>query len=355
MAKPTDVKKILVRAPNWIGDAVMCLPALWALKKAYPGAQVTVLAKGRVLPVFKASLTADNVIEYESSGKHKGIIGRIKLSQRIRALHFDLAVLFQNAFDAAFVSFISGIPQRAGYARDFRRLLLTVPVAVTDEIKKKHEVFYYLNIINALEGKGRALPPTPPVPQLNLKKDIVAQAKAILSEHGLDKKPIIGVAPGASYGPSKRWAPEKFAETLARLSRESGFSIVILGGGDDKDACAKVASLIGPSALNLAGKTTLDVAMALLGVFKVFVTNDSGLMHAASALGTPTVAIFGSTDAAKTGPLGKNNRVVSKKTPCAPCFERECRYRHYMCLNSISTDDVYITAVELLKKTKGRF
>jgi heptosyltransferase-2 len=354
MAKPIAVKKILVRAPNWIGDAIMCLPALSALKKIYPSARITALAKGRVLPVFNACSAVDGVIEYESGGRHAGITGRIKLSKQIRALHFDLAVLFQNAFDAAFLSFISGVPQRAGYARDFRKRLLTLPVEVTEEIKKKHEVFYYINIINALEGNGRALPPTAPEPKLSLKKDVIKRAEAILIEHNLDKKHLIGVAPGASYGPAKQWSPEKFAQTLTRLSNEFGLSVIILGGADDKGACDKVADIIGRGALNLAGKTALDTAMALLSFLKVFITNDSGLMHAASALGAPTVAIFGSTDPALTGPLNKNSCVVLKKTPCAPCFERVCRFRHYMCLNNISADEVYLESAELLKKTNSR-
>lgn len=350
MKNAAEIRKILVRAPNWIGDAVMCLPALEALKKTFPKAEVTVLAKGRVAPVFRIVPALTDVMEYESGGRHKGLAGRIRLAREIRRMGFDLAVLFQNAFDAAFLSFISGIPQRAGYARDFRRRLLTLPVKVTDEIKKKHEVFYYLNIINALSGTDAVAPLKPPAPKLRLKKEDTARASAILKERGIEGRPLAGVAPGASYGPAKRWAPEKFAKVIKRLSGELGFTAIVFGAGEDKDACDKVTELSGGDAISLCGATTLSEAMAVLSGLKVLITNDSGLMHIADALGVPVVAVFGSTDASLTGPLGKESVVISKGVKCSPCFERVCRFGHYMCLNSITPDEVYSSARALVKK-----
>lgn len=351
--EPKDIKRILVRAPNWIGDAVMCLPAVAALKAAYPDAEITALTRGRAVPVFENNPAIAEVMEYDAGGRHKGVTGRLRLRKEIKARGFDMAVLFQNAFDAAFVSFISGIPERIGYARDLRRRFLTRPVAVTAEIKKRHQVFYYLNIIKELDAEEASKPPTPVI---RLKEEEIRWAGEFLRQNGIKKEveplqgALIGAAPGASYGPAKRWPAAGFAEALRRLSEEYNGVPVIFGGVDDAEACRDAAELIAGRVINLAGRTTLRQCMALLSRLKVFVTNDSGLMHVAAALGVPTVAVFGSTDAALTGPVGRAVRVVEKKMECAPCFKRECAYGHYRCLKGVDAADVITAARSLLNE-----
>jgi len=346
-----EIKRILVRAPNWIGDAVMCLPAVAALKAVYPDAELTALTRGRAVPVFENNPAIAGVIEYDANGRHKGVTGRFRLRKEIKSRGFDMAVLFQNAFDAAFVSFISGIPERVGYARDLRRRLLTRPVAVTAEIKKRHQVFYYLNIIKELDPKGgidvsgAAMPPTPVI---RLNDEEIRWAEEFLRQNGIKQEALIGAAPGASYGPAKRWPAAGFAEALRRLAMEYNGVPVIFGGPDDAEACKDAAELIAGRVINLAGRTTLRQCMALLARLKVFVTNDSGLMHVAAALGVPTVAVFGSTDAALTGPVGRAVRVVEKRPECAPCFKRECAYGHYRCLKGVDAEDVIAAARSLL-------
>ena len=353
--EPVEIKKILVRAPNWIGDAVMCLPAVAALKAAYPDAEITALTRGRAVPVFENNPAIAEVMEYDANGRHKGVTGRLRLRKEIKARGFDMAVLFQNAFDAAFVSFISGIPERVGYARDLRRRLLTRPVVVTAEIKKRHQVFYYLNIIKELDPK-RGVNATeaskPPTPVIRLKDEEIRWAGEFLRQNGIKKEMLIGAAPGASYGPAKRWPAAGFAEALRRLSTEYNGVPVIFGGVDDAEACRDAAELIAGRVINLAGRTTLRQCMALLSRLKVFVTNDSGLMHVAAALGVPTVAVFGSTDAALTGPVGGAARVVEKKMECAPCFKRECAYGHYRCLKGVDAADVIKAARSLLNEAE---
>lgn len=354
MAVSPDIRRILVRAPNWIGDAVMCLPALASLKELYPASEITVLSKARTLPVFEGNPVVSGTIEYEDKRRHKGITGRLKLSREIKKMGFGLAVLFQNAFDAAFVSFISGIPERAGYARDFRAKLLTVPIKVTEDIKKRHQVFYYLNIVKEL---GAAIPPfeSPPVPRLYLTEEERGRARAFLNESGLDpeKDFLVGASPGASFGKAKMWPPERFAETLNLFIGRFGAVALLFGGADEENACKNVSRRIEGRFLNLAGKLTLREFMAVIKELRVFITNDSGPMHIGSSLGVPTVAVFGSTDPSLTGPLGPSSRAVVKKTGCAPCFERECGYKNYECLRAITAAEVFSAAETLLGKEKG--
>ena len=327
------VKKVLVRAPNWIGDAVMSLPALETLKGLYPSAQIYVLAKTRVMPVFENNPSVAGIIEY--GREHGGFTGRLKLSGELKKHRFDLAVLFQNAFDAALISFLSRIPERAGYARDLRSGLLTRAIPVTEEIKKRHQVYYYLNIVEKLGGR----PPSRITPGLHISREEDLWARGFIKDNGLEGRALFGAAPGASYGPAKRWAPERFAEVLAILKKEQGGAALILGGPEDKEASSAVAALV-PGAIDLSGKLTLRQSIALASFFKAIVTNDSGPMHISAALGVPTVAIFGSTEDSLTGPVGERVAVVRKKIECSPCFDRECRFGHYRCPASIEASDV---------------
>ncbi len=342
--------RILVRTPNWVGDAVMTLPALACLKRLYGGAGITLLAKKKVIPVYEHNPAVQGIIEYGED--FKGLAGRFRLSGRLRTEKFQLAVLFQNAFDAAFISFISRIPQRAGYSRDMRGGLLTIPVRFNDEVKRLHHVFYYLRIVEALgEGCSREA-----WPKIYLSDDERGEARDFLREKGLEGVPVIGASPGASYGPAKMWPPERFARVLIRLSGELGAVPIVFGGPGDAGAAERVFELVEkerPGGLNLAGKVSLRRFMALLTMLRLFITNASGPMHIAAALGLPTVAIFGSTDPRLTGPRGGNVRVVIKETVCSPCFERKCRYGHYRCLTSITAEEVYSEAAELLNRVES--
>jgi heptosyltransferase-2 len=342
-------ERILVRVPNWIGDAVLCLPALECLKALYPSSSVTVLTKSRAVPVFRHNPAVEDIIEYEDRSRHSGIKGRLVLSGEIRERRFDLAVLFQNAFDAAFIAYISRIPRRVGYARDLRTKLLTTPVPVTKEIKSRHQVYYYLNIVKALGGSV----PASPVPRIYLAKDELAWAGEFLRKNGLDKSVLIGAAPGASYGPAKRWMPEHFATVLKEFSFRHGAVPIIFGGAEDAETCKTVSDLVPGKHLNLAGTVDLRQFMSILSYLKVFITNDSGPMHISAALGVPTVAVFGSTDPALTGPLGPQVRVMIKKADCSPCFERECLYNDFRCLASIKPEEVLEAAESMMAEGEG--
>ncbi len=346
--KSRAIKKILVRVPNWVGDAVMTLPALAALHELCGNAEISILAKKVVIPIYETNPAVTDIIEY--SEDHRGLRGRFRLSKTLRAGDFNLAVLFQNAFDAAFISFLSGIPARVGYGRDMRSGLLTEAVPFTDEVRRLHHVEYYLNIIKTLGGKTSA---AKPMPELYVGADELKKAKSFLSEHGLDHTPLIGAAPGASYGPAKMWPAERFAETLIQLSERLGAVPLIFGGPGDAGAAEQVSALVRkkiPGVVNLAGKTTLSGCMALLTRLDLFITNDSGAMHMASALSKSTVAVFGSTDPALTGPRGVKSRVIIKQTECSPCFDRVCKPGHMKCLTAITVDEVVRAAMDLKNK-----
>ena len=344
-----EIKRILLRVPNWVGDAVMTLPALDALHRLYPAAGITVLARSTVIPVYERNPAVADIIEYGE--EFKSVLGRVRLAAILRKRDFHLAVLFQNAFDAALLSFMARIPGRVGYGRDMRSGLLTTAIPFTEEVRRLHHIEYYLNIIEAL---GPVEVGAEPRPSLHLGDDELRWAEAFLGEEGLGgARAIIGAAPGAAYGPAKRWGEERFAEALVRLSEALGAQVLIFGGPGDVETAEVVLEKTRdrvPRALNLAGRTTLRQSMALMKGLEVFITNDSGGMHVAAALGVPTVAVFGSTDPALTGPRGPKTRVLIDKTECSPCFDRQCRFGHMECMERVTVEDVVGAALDLMER-----
>jgi heptosyltransferase-2 len=247
-----------------------------------------------------------------------------------------LAILLQNAFEAALISFLAEIPRRAGYNTDARACILTHPVAVDGNIKRGHQVDYYMEMVGSL-GFQRARP----VPSLQVSAVRQEEAKRRLESFGLGgSQGLVGISPGATYGSAKQWLPERYAELADRTARDFGDRILIFGSGGDKEVAAQVRQNARVSLIDLTGMTTLAQAMALIARCRLFITNDSGLMHVAAALGVPVIAIFGSTDPERTGPRGEVCRVVRRPVPCAPCLKSECP-EDRRCMELISVDEVY--------------
>jgi heptosyltransferase II len=323
-----DYSNILVRSTNWVGDAVMSLPALRAIRERYPKAHIAVLAKPSVADLYSYESLADEIIVYNlqsswSMGKH------------LRDRQFDCAILLQNAFEAAWIAWFAKIPTRIGYKRDGRQLLLTraVDVPRPGEIPR-HERFYYLELLRRA-GLIDALP----------ESDAIRLGSRKLP----NGKRIIGVSPGAAYGTAKRWLPERFAEAAGALAEARGASIALFGTKSERALCEEVARrLNGREVTNYAGQTTLAQFIDLAAGCELFLTNDSGSMHIASALGVPTVAIFGATDDTTTGPTGLNARVVRHPVDCSPCLLRECPIDH-RCMTGVSAERVVKEALQLLK------
>jgi heptosyltransferase II len=327
-----DFSNILIRATNWVGDAVMSLPALRAIRERFSTARISVLAKPWVADLYGRESFIDEIILY--SGQSPWRTGH-----ELRDRRYDCAILLQNAFEAAWIAWLARIPTRIGYKRDGRQLLLTraVNVPKPGEIPR-HERFYYLELLRRA-GLIDALP----------------ACEAIRLRHiGLESavtpngKRVIGVSPGAAYGTAKRWLPERFAEAAGTLAKARGASIALFGSKTERDLCEDVARLLnGHQVVNYAGQTTLAQFIDLAAGCEVFLTNDSGSMHIASALGVPTVAIFGATDDTTTGPTGLNARVIRQPVDCSPCLLRECPIDH-RCMTGVSADRVVKEALQLL-------
>jgi heptosyltransferase-2 len=335
--------RILVRATNWVGDAVMSLPALRALHERYPDAEIAILAKPWVADLYRRETVARRVIPYTA----KTLGEKWTAGRALACEGFDCAVLLQNAFEAAAVAVAAGIPERIGYARDGRSFLLTRAVAVPrpGEIPR-HERFYYLEMLRRA-GIVQQLPACDRI-RLEGSEEARASGLARFQELGLGGT-VIGVSPGAAYGTAKRWMPESFAEAATAVARSMGASVALFGSASERDLCASIERAItGVPVRNLAGQTTLAEFMDLAAACRVFLTNDSGGMHIASALGVPTVAVFGSTDETTTGPTGDLARVVREKVECAPCLRRECPIDH-RCMTRIAPQRVADAALELVK------
>lgn len=348
---PVHPQKILVRSTNWIGDAVMTTPAVRTIRENFPDSEITMLAHPWVGDVFRFSPRIDRLIHYEKKGRHKGLKGLLRLARELRQEQFDCAILLQNAFEAALLTMLAGIPVRGGYTTDGRSLLLSHGVHKINELNKKHEVNYYQRIM-----LGLGFHPAPNELELYIPGDQVDRAKQKIAEYTCkqgSRSLVIGFNPGAAFGPAKRWPAEKFADLANMLSRQTDAIFLIFGSAADQETAATLKQQAGiPSSriIDLTGATTLIEAMALIGECDVFVTNDSGLMHVAAALRTPLVAIFGSTDHIATGPFSDNSVVIRKPLPCSPCKKTHCPEKHFRCMKLIDSKEVCAAVMHILKE-----
>jgi heptosyltransferase-2 len=342
-------KKILVRATNWVGDAVMSVPALQVLRLRYPEAHISILARPWVAGLYGREPFCDELIPYEAPrGWHAPGI-KWKLGRELRHRRFDCAVLFQNALEAAALVWLAGIPTRIGYARDGRSPLLTRSVAVPTALETpRHQRFYYLELLKRA-GIIDAYPTDEPIRLSGAPAAALAGRErfATASVSG----PVIGVSPGAAYGGAKRWLADRFADAALQIARERHASIAVFGSREELPICEVVREKVeagGRPCLNFAGATTLSEFIELAAACDIFLTNDSGPMHIASALGVPTVAVFGATDDQATGPTGDVSRVVREPVECSPCLLRECPIDH-RCMLAVSASRVAETALSLVE------
>jgi heptosyltransferase-2 len=348
-------RNLLVRGTNWIGDAIMTLPALTALRKALPETKISLLVKPWVAPVFENNPNIDEIILYDD--KHKGIIGKLKLSRILNKKHFSSAILFQNAFDAALITFLAGIKNRCGYNRDGRGFLLTSALPLPHNKDKTHQIYYYLNLVEQLGFKAGYSEP-----YIFLKLEERLHAREMLNHI---RKPILAINPGATYGSAKRWFPDRFAEIANWFISDTGGSAIIFGGKTEVDIADEIYKKVIPgfrtpdSLVSLAGKTSLRELISLISECDVFVTNDSGPMHIAYAVRTPLIAIFGSTDPVLTGPPpgvdGNNYIAIKPDLSCSPCFERSCKMNDLRCMYAITSDEVYYDIKKILPNNPAVF
>jgi heptosyltransferase-2 len=348
------IKRILVRGPNWLGDAVMCEPALRGLRRLFPDAQIALLVKPAVVDLFAGHPALTRVLTYDTKGRHAGLSGKWALAGQLRRQGFDLAVLFQNAFEAAFLTFLAGVPRRYGYATDGRSLLLSDQVAVPDRLTVVHQVRYYWDMLKPLGLTG-----DPTAPELVVFPEEEQAMAGRFAQGGLAASDVVvGINPGSTYGGAKRWLPERFAEVTEQLcrtirkSREQRASVVIFGAKGEERLGQDIAEHLSSRVLVLSGATTIRELMAAVKRCALLLTNDTGPMHIASAFQVPVVAIFGPTDWRTTSPFGSAHAIVRQPVDCAPCLLRECPIDH-RCMTRVSVDQVYDAATKQLSGLSG--
>lgn len=342
--KTEKVKNILVRGTNWVGDAVMSLPALVAIRKAFPDARITVLAKPWVRGVYAHCPDIDGIMTFkQQSGKQSGFLStRYHVIRQLRDQRFDMAILLQNAFEAALIAFLAGIPCRVGYNTDGRSWLLTHKVMMSEEIRKVHQVYYYLGMLESLGWKAED-----PAPRLIVPPQEKENAVKYLTAKGYRESDfLLGFNPGAFFGSAKRWFPAHYAAVADRAAKQYGAKCIIFGSTQDLPAAREMASRMQSAPpIMAAGETSLEELPGMLSMCSLLITNDSGLMHMAAALEAPVVAIFGSTDPRTTSPYGKEHTIIYRQVPCSPCLLRECPTDH-KCMKAITVDDVWQAVVE---------
>ncbi|MBW1668030.1 MAG: lipopolysaccharide heptosyltransferase II [Deltaproteobacteria bacterium] len=340
------IKRILIRAPNWVGDVVMSMPAVEMVRENFRSSSIAVLARPWVIPLYEAHPVVDQVLPFDKGNGYWGHFLEIRrAASLIRSLKFDLAILFQNAFEAAFLARLGGVKYRIGYKTDGRGFLLSHGVDRDGAILRQHQVEYYLHILRSMGWEAPSKDPLIYVDDTDLNKI----ASLLLSSGIREGEFLLGLGPGATYGPAKRWPVERFARIADWASQRWGARVVIVGSKGEQKICELLCHYMKQRPLNLCGETSLGEVIALIKKCDLFVCNDSGLMHVAASLDVPTIAIFGSTDPRITGPRGKKTRVIRHEMPCSPCLKPDCSIG-YPCLLAIEPEHVWTEMQSLVKR-----
>ncbi|MGO8765426.1 MAG: lipopolysaccharide heptosyltransferase II [Limisphaerales bacterium] len=367
MKSTSHPRRILVRGVNWLGDAVMSTPALLRLREKFPEAQIALLTPEKLHDLWLNHPAIDEIISF-APGETV-----FSVAKKLRAGKFEVALVLPNSPRSGIEVFLAGIPKRVGYARPGRSFFLTERVAPrADAVKMRkrsvaeiqklishptpnpkpkaqnlssHQSHEYLHLAAALGANPEPLPP-----QLVVSgEEVEAAKKKFRLEDAVYQHPFFGINAGAEYGPAKRWPVERFIAAALNIRQRAAGNWIIFGGPGDKRIAEQIEQGIGSAVFNLAGQTSLRELMAVLKLCRVLLTNDTGPMHLAAALGTPVVAIFGSTSPELTGPIWSDRaRIVRADAACSPCFLRECPI-DFRCMKQISVEQVVETFTEKLK------
>jgi len=326
---------VLVSGVNWLGDAVMSMPALRLFKRERPGCRLTLLVKARMAELWRIADSVDEVVPYEP-----GLGGTIGAARHIRGAGCCRAYVLPNSFRSALIPFLGRIPIRIGVGTQLRSALLTETLSPASS--GRHQAFEYLRVLG-LDQPDEGLPP----PKLSLPQQEIDHARQRLPPHENGTR-WLGIVPGAARGPSKRWPPEHFIALGRALGRHEAGQILVFGSSVEVGLCGQIADAIGGEAVSMAGETTIPQLAALLGMCATVVTNDSGGMHLAAAAGARVVAVFGLTDPSRTGPLGEGHRVIAKQDVQASRDIRRRSDAAAACLRSIPPDRVLEAVLEVL-------
>jgi heptosyltransferase-2 len=346
--------KILIRGTNWIGDAVMTIPAMREMNRIFPDAHITLYTRSWAEGIFRDADFVDEIVSFDR--KKRSITALTDEAALISRDGYDLAVIFPNSFESALVNKLAGIPRRIGYNKDLRGLLLTDPIPVPEWKNRRHEVFYYWELVAETEKRvlGReTIGNSAPDISLAVSDQRKSDARTFIEAAGGDLSRItIALGPGATNSRAKQWPAERFAALSDRLLNDLAANVLLLGSGEEAVITGRVAGTVGRRPIDLAGKTGLAEACAVLSVSDLFISNDMGLAHVAAAVGTPTVVIFGPTNDATTRPFADNSMVLRRPVECSPCMLRDCPIDH-RCMTGISVDDVLSAAVSQLSPSSA--
>ena len=331
----TVVSRVVVRAPNWLGDAVLALPAMAALRRHFAGAHLAVAAPAGIAPMFReeTDVQPDSVVTFASDAVERAVLRRGQ---------FDLGVLFPNSFGSAWTLRRAGVVQRWGYPTAWRGALLTKRSTPERRGGVQHHADYFRGVV-----RGLGIPCDDEPSRMQASAGSAKGAAALLDQRGVPSGArLIGFAPGAAYGEAKQWLPDRVAAVAARLVQERDATCLLVGAAHDRPAARAIESWIrahaphaGGRVFDLTGATSLGTLVGLVARCRVFVSNDSGAMHVAAALGRPVVAIFGPTDERSTRPVGEHD-LLTARVFCRPCLLRDCPIDH-RCMTRISTDQVF--------------
>lgn len=341
MVNPT-YHSIIIRMPNWIGDAVMATPVIHDLRQAYPDAKLTVMAKAPLAPLFFGHPDVDEIFSYTLPNGFLRKIDHRDIIKRIKQGKYDLGVLLPNSFSSAWWFWRGDVKTRLGFNADGRRFLLTHGIPFPKERGKEHLVTTYKKLLVPL-----GISVSTSMPALYITQEERDAVKAILKRnHVPESDTLIGINPGAAYGSAKCWLPERFKAVTEKLLEKPGRTILYFGDAAGAPLVKEICKGFSSRVINLSGMTTLRELITLIGTCKAFLTNDSGPMHIAAALKTPLVALFGSTNDVATGPY-QHGIVIHKHVECSPCYLRTCPI-DFKCMKQIEVDEVYRAMEDLL-------
>ena len=345
-----QIKRVVVRGTNWVGDAVMIVPALRELRRLLPDAHITLVSRSGTADIFIDTDFVDEVLIYDRSG----LGSTWNQAREWRRRRFDLALLFQNAFEAAAIAFLARVPFRIGYDADRRKMLLTHPIPSPAWKDERHEVFYYLNLVRELERHirgGAADNFGEPQFRFDVSVDRQRQAKGFLGAHGARADaPLVLLCPGSINSRAKRWPAERYAAVADQFAA-AGASVALIGSPAEMEVSNEVTRRARTSPIVLTGKTSVAEITAVISVADILITNDTGPAHIGSAVGTPTLVIFGPTNPLTTRPFGPNAEIVRHEPDCAPCMLRDCPIDH-RCMTAISSEEVFTRANAIMSRCR---
>jgi heptosyltransferase II len=351
---PEHIKRVVVRGTNWVGDAVITVPALRELRRVLPDAHITLVSRPGTADIFIDADFVDEVLVYERSG-----LGSAWTQAREwRRRRFDLALLFQNAFEAAAIAFLARVPRRVGYAADHRGKILTQAIPLPVWKDERHEIFYYLNLVAELErilygaSVVESVGSNQPQFALAVSADRQHHAKEFLREHGLRAgAPLVLLCPGSINSRAKRWPTERYASVADHFAA-TGASVALIGSPAEMEVSKEVSLHAINKPFVLTGQTSVAEATAIISVADVLITNDTGPAHIGSAVGTPTLVIFGPTNPLTTRPFAPNAEIIRQQPDCAPCMLRDCPIDH-RCMTAITPEEVFARAGVMMSRCRA--